>query len=117
MDIEDIDLSRINPCLLARAVTRLEEVELLGLDLRILQWETILNATGKADCKMKIMNMNSINLSTVSPKLLDSAVNRIGVVRLCDTQLTGEQWEAIFTAISEGNSKMKELYQRTTSPL
>ena len=85
-------------------------MDLFGLDLSIQQWEAILTATGKADCKMKILNMNSINLTTVNPKLLASAVNRIGTVRLCETQLTGEQWEAIFTAIRDGNSKMKELY-------
>ena len=108
--IEDIDLSKVDPCLLARAVNRLEEMDLFGLDLSIQQWEAILTATGKAECKMKILNMNSINLTTVNPKLLASAVNRIGTVRLCETQLTGEQWEAIFTAIRDGNSKMKELY-------
>ena len=35
LDIEDIDQSRTDPCLLAKAVTRREEVELLGLDLSL----------------------------------------------------------------------------------
>ena len=73
------------------------------------QVEAILTAISEENCEMKKLEIYFINLSSVDASLLARAVNMLEEVQMYSTELTGQQTEAIFTAIIEGNCKMKKL--------
>ena len=67
-------LSLVEPALLARALTRLESVDLANTQLGSLQLETVLTAIATENSKLRILNLGGSDLSLVSPGLLARAV-------------------------------------------
>ena len=102
-------LSSVMPGTLARAVTKLEEVRMFGTELSRKQKEAILTAITQKNCQLKKLNISHINLSSVSPSLLASAVNLLEEAVMYATQLTSQQMEAILTGICGGDSRVKNL--------
>ena len=103
------DLTDIRPCLLARAVQRLEKVDMRNTKLVVQQWEEILTAISMKESRLKRLNIGFADLSTVDTGLLARAVNRLEKVDMYVTKLTVEQVEAILTNISTGDSQLKGL--------
>ena len=71
--------------------------------------EAILTAISEENCKMKKLEIYFLNLSSVDASPLARAVNMLEEVQMYSTELTGQQTEAIFTAIIEGNCNIKKL--------
>ena len=108
--MDDTDLASVDPSLLARLVARMEEVGMRGTRLTVQQVEAVFNSICSGDSsRLKKLDISHNNLSTVSPVLLASAVNSLQEGVLSHTQLTREEGEAILTAITSGDSRLKIL--------
>jgi hypothetical protein len=93
-------LSQVSPDLLARAVTRLEEVNMMCTDLTGQQVEAILTAIITKDpLLLRKLNIRGANFSQVTPDLLARAVTKLKEVDMRYTHLTKQQVEAILTAV------------------
>ena len=95
---------RVEPGLLARAVTRLEEVNLRGTVLTEEQVTAILRALcDGAVVKLKMLDLtHNYKVQRLDSGLLAKAVVRLEEVNLGDTDLTEEQMTAILRAICGG---------------
>ena len=82
----------------------LKTLNLVNTNLTTEQWEDIFAAISGGEAKLKTLDIEfKNNLSTVRPELLASAVTKLVTVNISCTVLTGEQCEALFTAINEGS--------------
>ena len=104
-----VDLSLMDPGLLASLVTRLEEVEIDRTELTRHQVEAIITAILAEGCLVKKLDISCNNLSVVGPSLLASAVNSIKEVNISNTELTAQQMEAIMTILDSGGCPTKKL--------
>ena len=100
-------LTEVEPDLLARAVGRLEEVNLGSTSLTSPQVCAIFAviATGS---KLRNLNIGHNNLSAVTPATLAKAVAGLDEVTMFVTYLTNDQMEAIFGAIDK-TSRLRKL--------
>ena len=105
----NVNLSLVDPSLLARAVVRLEQVNMYGAKLTEQQVEEIFTAISEKNGGMKKLVLGSNNLSAVGPGLVVSAVKQVEELNVEKTQLTRKQAEAILIAISEGICELKKL--------
>ena len=130
----DTDLSRIEPSLLSRAVTGLEEVDISSWKILLTgqQLEAVMNAICERNsrltlwlsksswfhifgckediqCRLKKLDISGNNLSTLEPGLLAEAAIFLQELALVDTGMTTEQLDALFTVLSTGKSQMKKL--------
>ena len=99
------DISSVHPQLLAKAVLKLEEVELRETLLTPQQATAICTAL-KGNSKTKVLDMSTYNkmsspldLSTVDADILAQAVAQMEEVGLEGTKLTPQQVEAVFAAL------------------
>ena len=88
LDIGLENLSRVNPDLLARAVVKLEYMELDYTMFTKQQKDAIFATIIKGDSWLKKLNLSSKNLITLSPSLIDSAVS-VNMVR----KVTAKWWK------------------------
>jgi len=88
---------RVEPGLLARAVTKLEKVDVSDINLTLEQVNAILGAVcDEPVMKLKILDISNNNsVRRVEPTLLARAVTRLEEMRARFTQLTEEQKFAI----------------------
>ena len=107
--MDDSDLTSVDAGLLARLVARMEEVGMRGTRLKVQQLEAVLASISSGDSRLKKLDISHNNLATVSPALLASAVSSLQEAVLSHTQLTWQQGEAILTAITSGDSRLKIL--------
>ena len=89
------NLSTVDPNLLARVLTGLQEVKMFMAELTVTQMEAILTAICAEDCLVKKLDISYTNLSSVDPGLLARAVNRLEEVKMSVTYLTTSQVEAV----------------------
>ena len=104
------DLSSVSPRLLAKLVNGLEDVRISKSILTKQQVEVILvGLTGKT--KLRRLSILNVDLSSVDPYLLASAVGRLELVQLPKEKrnMTDEQSEAIYTAVASGATQIKSL--------
>ena len=96
LNISCNNLSSVDPLLLVRAVSRLEEINLDGTELTFMQARGIMLTIGfdKFSTVQKLV-LSDNDLSKVKPDLLAKAVNRLEEVDMTNSQLTLEQVEAI----------------------
>ena len=95
--LQNNNLSSVEPPLLARAVSSLENLNLSYTQLKRHQLETILTPLSvEAPC-LKILNLRSSPMSSVEADLLARAVNNLEEVNLSSCQLSKKQAEAILT--------------------
>ena len=112
VELKQVNLSSVDPGLLARVVGGLEEVVMCSRPdtrLTVQQWEAIFTAISEGGCKLKRLVIYGNNLSRVDPGLLARALTRVEEVVMYQPRLTGPQQEAILTAISSGDSRLKKL--------
>jgi len=122
MDAEFTSLSSLDPKLLAKAVTQLEEVQLSGTQLTPQQVEAIFAAIDKSSL-LKVLKICGNNLSSVNPVVMARGVNKLETVDLRHTSMKRQQMTQVLTqslvATSlrklklKGNEKVDEdLYRR-----
>jgi len=85
------NLSNILPGLLADLVERLEKVNLRKTKLTRRQLEVILNRLGENRTKLKGLNLEGNNLSSIQPAQLARAVRGLDEVWMSRTRMTAEQ--------------------------
>ena len=94
-----IDLSVLEPGLLAKAVVRLEDVSLRATVLTSQQAEEILAAINK-DTSLKKLDLRGIqSLTYIDPNLLASSITQLEEVNIGYLSITGPQLQALFTAL------------------
>ena len=108
LDISNVNISSVEPRLLAGKVKVLETLKVRGTQLTTEQIETILAAISE-DSRLKSLDISWNNLSSVKPGLLTGAVKVLETLNVEGAQLTTQQLETILTAIIE-DSQLKYLF-------
>jgi len=99
--------STVEPELFARAVSRLEVVNLCGTNLTNNQIQALFQATDQS-CQLKKLDLWRNNISSVEPELFARAVTILKDVNLGSTNLTNKQVTALFQKMSQ-NCPLKTL--------
>ena len=108
VNISKIDLSSVDPRLLAGAVKKLSCLHVDSVHLTEQQTESIIAAICQGS-KLKHLRISESNLSSVNPRLLAGAVKKLETLDVgYGKHLTTKQIEAIFVAINQG-SQLKTL--------
>ena len=94
------NISSVDTELLAGAMTKLDSLEISNTKLTKHQIVAILTTVSEGH-KMTKLNISFNNMSGVDPQLLAKTVTKTKQLNVTDTDLTQEQAEAIFTALSE----------------
>ena len=108
LSISHNDLSGIEPELLAKAVTKLEFLNVINTKLTQQQVVAIFTALSEEN-KLTELFISENDLSQVDPELLYKAIVNLKILKVTETRLTKQQAVAIFTAVSEGR-EMTTLY-------
>ena len=107
------DLARLEPPGLITALLRLERLSLAGARMTGEQVRTLLSgiAGAGAGLSLREINLDDLNLSSVSPRVLAGAVLRLEVVSLNGTNLTDHQLTVLFTELATRDRlSLRELY-------
>ena len=102
LDLSGVDLSGVGPELLARAISRLTQVNLTGTNLSqdsLVSLFTVLHQT--EELRLENINLSYFRLSAVPPAVLSGVVNKLHRVNLHATQLTGAQTETLLGGMVE----------------
>jgi len=105
--LHSFDLSSVEPGLFARAVTRLEDVNLCDTAITDDQKQALFEAMSQ-NCKIKKLDLSGNNLSSVEPGLFSRAVTSLVNVNLSYTKITNYQKHMFFTAMTQ-NCQLKTL--------
>jgi len=100
LDLSCNNLSSVEPGLFARAMTRLEDVNLSYTDITDEQAQALFTALCR-NSPLKALDLHKNNLSSVEPRLFARGMSRLVNVTLCDTDITNQQKKALFSAISQ----------------
>merc|ERR1719509_214255 len=100
LDLSANNLSSVEPGLFARAMTRLEDVNLSYTDITDEQAQALFTALCR-NSPLKALDLHKNNLSSVEPRLFARGMSRLVNVTLCDTDITNQQKKALFSAISQ----------------
>ena len=109
LEMGRVFLAAVEPGLLALAMTRLEGVDISHTDLTRQQAETVSANMCSGDIQLKSLKLAGTDLSSMEPDLLARAVSRLEQVDLRATGLTGQQAEAILTAVRAADSQLRTL--------
>ena len=108
LTIVNKSVSTVNSTLMAKAISKLEEVNLNYSFLNSQQSQAIFSALNECT-NLKILEIGGNDLSAIEPNLIAKSITKLKEVRLNYTSLTSQQAEAIFTAINGGESKLQKL--------
>jgi len=101
LDLSRINLSEVDPELLAVAVNGVERVNLYQTSLSNQQLDALFTGIIQGS-KLRKLLIGDLGMEAVDPELLSRAVNKLQYVSLYWSLLTMEQKKAIFTAITVG---------------
>ena len=90
VNLDGVNLSEVPADLLARAVSRLQTVNLCRTNLTTEQWSQVLEASLSSRSLVDV-KLYDVNFSEVPADLLARAVSRLKIVNLYKTKLTTEQ--------------------------
>jgi len=102
------NLSSVKPGLFARVVTRLEAVNLEYTKITAEQANALFVGISE-DSTLKEVSIGNNNLSSVNPSVIATAVNRLHLADVRDTQLSSEQVTEVLRQCVEGKTKLKSL--------
>ena len=111
VDMAETDLVAVEPELLARVVNKLEEVDMRDAHMTSEQAEDIIHRMSAGDTKLKKIDLSGRKeaLSSIEPDQMVKALSKLEHVALDDSQLSGEQTEALLASINMTGSRMKRL--------
>eukprot|EP00092_Neocalanus_flemingeri_P021617 GFUD01023447.1.p1 GENE.GFUD01023447.1~~GFUD01023447.1.p1 ORF type:complete len:352 (+),score=137.57 GFUD01023447.1:47-1102(+) len=110
LDITSSKLSKVQPETLGSLVRELEVVVLTNCRLTLPQLNNIFNVLSEdKPCKLQELYIGTNDLHTLPPTLLARCVNKLSILHCDNTYLLDSQVDALFLAISQENSKLKEL--------
>lgn len=109
LDLRCKDLSRVEPEVLARAMIKLEDVNLCKTSLSADQIASILRSIVQKDTKLKKLDIcyNS-NLSNVPPEILSGAFGRLEEFCLSSYMLTTAQVRTVLTVVTQKDIKPRK---------
>jgi len=110
LSLRQNNLSSVDSKKLAKAVIKLEELDLSSTQLNSQQTQAIFTAMGD-DSNLRILDLWDNDLSSVEPKQLANSVIKLKELDLSNTDLNSQQMKAIFTAIGD-DSNLKKLSLR-----
>merc|ERR550519_1913733 len=108
ISITEIDMSTANPKLLARVLSKLEQVTLIANNLANQQVQQLFTKMNQNCSKLSILDLSDNDLSAVDPDDLANVVNSIEEVHLDDTDLSTDQITALLTR-AQANTKLEKL--------
>ena len=101
-------ITTMDPELLARAFSALENIHLSCKELTEEQTKEIFTALAAEDSKLVLLNLSGqIPLASVKPQLLARAFNQLLNLHISCQPMTKQQMKEIFSTISTGDSKLK----------
>jgi len=103
----EVNLLAANPKVIARGLSKLEEIGLYLNNLTDEQVQAIFTEL-KQNRKLKFLDLGSNNLSSVDAGDLAEVINNVEVVVVDDTQLSTEQITAVLTRAQQ-STKLKKL--------
>ena len=99
-----VNISNVDPVVLAAATTKLEELDINDSQLTYKQLETLLKSVSD---NLKRLFIGGTNLQSIDPETLSRALNKLEVVNLFDCLLTNQQTEELFAKMSGGTNLRK----------
>lgn len=108
VDLSFTKMTKVDAKLLASLVQKLEHVGLRGTELLLQQVHFLLIRLSQDPKKLKTLILEEIDLSSVDPELLSSAVRKLESVSLQSTKLNTVQIETVLTEMSHEDN-LKEL--------
>ena len=99
-----VNISNVDPDVLATATTKLEELDINDSQLTHKQLETLLRNVSD---NLKRLFIGGTNLQSIDPETLSTALNKLEVVNLFDCLLTNQQTEELFAKMSGGTNLRK----------
>ena len=98
LHMTDIDLSSVDPEILSRSVSKIEEVDLCNTNLTSLQIKRIFRFNN-TESKLRSLTIRGNDLSQVNPKTLGNAIAMMKNVDVSNTNLVNKQYEEIFKCL------------------
>ena len=90
LNISQNQISKVNPDTLAKAVNSMEQVNLHNAKLTGGQVEAVFQEMS-GTTRLHMLSMGHVNISTVPANTAATALNRLHIVKLCETNITTEQ--------------------------
>ena len=110
LNIAGSKLSKVQADILGNMVRGLEVLVVTNCRLTLIQIKNILNViSNDSTCKMKELYIGSNDLHQLPPLLLSNCVTKLSTLHCDNTYLMDNQVEALFLAISQEDSTLKEL--------
>lgn len=109
LKIESTSLRQLDPDLVARAVTSLEEAHMSHKDLTLEQIEAIFERIMEGETRLKRLHISGNNLAMVEPTLMASAISMLEKVEL-GSCLTNQQASSLFSFLRSNFSKLRMLH-------
>jgi len=103
VELERVNLSRVPASLLAKAICRLQTVNLGYTRLTGQQSTKIVEASLSSETLVEV-NLDGVNLSIVPSEVLAKAVGRLQSVNLSYAEMTRNQWIAVCKAVVSSTS-------------
>jgi len=101
--------TELSPELFASAVSKVEEVQLLGREITG-QLEALFVALVKDEgSRLKKLDLESCNTHGIEPALMGEAVNKLEEFEVADTWVSRDQIKEILLMIANGESRLKNL--------
>jgi len=110
--LQNIELSTVDPDLLAKAVGHLKTVDLTNISVNNNVLTAILEES-LSSTTLTSLNLCGNDISRVDSQLLARSISRLGKVDLTDTKLSTTQWEAILASCT-GSNKLQEIVMEGT---
>ena len=98
LNISQNKISRVNPDTLAKAVSSMEQVNLHNAKLTVQQVDAVFEELSCTN-RLHMLSMGHVNISTVLPHTAAIALNRLEIVKLCETNITTEQLDRILRSV------------------
>ena len=110
--IMKINLSSIQSNILAKGVTQIKELIMVGCNLTSEQAIAVFEAILQG-CAIKILDVSNNNLSSLDPELLAKAINRLTKIILDNNELTFIQITRILSLCAEKTNLKKMTIRKT----
>jgi len=108
LNISQNQINKVNSDTLARAVNSMEQVNLFNAKLSQSQVSAIYQQMSMTT-KLRLVSMGCVDISCVNPDIVAPALNKLNIARLCNTNITTQQLDAILRLMSLHRTSLQEI--------
>lgn len=108
LNISQNQINKVNSDTLARAVNFMEQVNLFNAKLSPSQVSAIYQQMSMTT-KLRLVSMGCVDISCVNPDIVAPALNKLNIARLCNTNITTQQLDAILRLMSLHRTSLQEI--------